>query len=188
MANINLLPWREELRAERQRTFYSSLGLSAALAVLILVVADRVIDMQVDTQNARNRYLTDNIALVDARVAEIRDLRSQRQLLLERMRVIQELQGNRPIIVRVLDELVRTVPDGVYYKTLTASDSTVAIEGVAESNNRVSSLMRRLDSSDWLAEPSLDRVSAAEEFGESAMRFSLSVQIQLPKSAEDVMP
>ena len=91
MANINLLPWREELRAERQRTFYSSLGLSAALAVLILVVADRVIDMQVDTQNARNRYLTDNIALVDARVAEIRDLRSQRQLLLERMRVIQEL-------------------------------------------------------------------------------------------------
>ena len=76
MANINLLPWREELRAERQRTFYSSLGLSAALAVLILVVADRVIDMQVDTQNARNRYLTDNIALVDSRVAEIRDLRS----------------------------------------------------------------------------------------------------------------
>ena len=87
MANINLLPWREELRAERLRTFYSSLGLSAALAVLILVVADRVIDMQVDTQNARHRYLTDNIALVDARVAEIRDLRSQRQLLLERMRV-----------------------------------------------------------------------------------------------------
>ena len=171
MANINLLPWREELRAERQRTFYSSLGLSAALAVLILVVADRVIDM-----------------LVDARVAEIRDLRSQRQLLLERMRVIQELQGNRPIIVRVLDELVRTVPDGVYYKTLTASDSTVSIEGVAESNNRVSSLMRRLDSSDWLAEPSLDGVSAAEELGESAMRFSLSVQIQLPNSAEDVMP
>ena len=67
------------------------------------------------------------------------------------MRVIQELQGNRPIIVRVLDELVRTVPDGVYYRTLTASDSTVSIEGVAESNNRVSSLMRRLDSSDWLA-------------------------------------
>ena len=188
MANINLLPWREELRAERQRTFYSSLGLSAALAILILVVADRVIEIQIDSQNARNRYLADNIALVDARVEEIRDLRSQRKLLLERMRVIQELQGNRPIIVRVLDELVRTVPDGVYYKTLTASNSTVSIEGVAESNNRVSSLMRRLDSSDWLAEPSLDGVSAAGELGESAMRFSLSVQIQLPNSAEDIMP
>ena len=87
MANINLLPWREELRAERQRTFYSSLGLSAALAVLILVVADRVIDMQVDTQNARNRYLTDNIALVDARVAEIR-ICAHNATMLERMRVI----------------------------------------------------------------------------------------------------
>lgn len=186
MANINLLPWREELRAERQRTFYSSLGLSAAVAVLILVVADRVIDMQVDAQSARNRYLTENIALVDARVAEIRDLRSQRQLLLERMRVIQELQGNRPIIVRVLDELVRTVPDGVYYRTLLALDNEVSIEGVAESNNRVSSLMRRLDASDWLEEPTLDGVSAAEDLGASAMRFSLSVQIQLPDSGEEL--
>lgn len=128
MANINLLPWREELRAERQRTFFSSLGLSAAVAVLILVVSDRVVDSQLDTQSARNRFLEDNIALVDARVAEIRDLRSQRQLLIERMRVIQELQGNRPIIVRVLDELVRTVPDGVYYKTLSAQEDTMFIE------------------------------------------------------------
>ena len=139
MANINLLPWREELRAERQRTFYSSLGLSAALAVLLLVVSDRVLDMQIDSQNARNRFLADNIASVDAKVAEIRDLKSQRQLLLERMRVIQELQGNRPIIVRVLDELVRTLPDGVFYSSLSASGSTVLIEGTAESNNRVSS-------------------------------------------------
>jgi type IV pilus assembly protein PilN len=183
MASINLLPWREELRAERQRTFYSSLGLAAALAVLILVLADSIIDQQIGTQDARNRYLSDNIALIDARVAEIRDLRSQRQLLLERMRVIQELQGNRPIIVRILDELVRTVPDGVYYKTLAASGGTVSIEGVAESNNRVSSLMRRLDSSDWLANPSLDGVSAAEELGQSAMRFSLSVEIRLPNDA-----
>jgi type IV pilus assembly protein PilN len=99
------------------------------------------------------------------------------------MRVIQELQGNRPIIVRILDELVRTVPDGVYYKTLAASGGTVSIEGVAESNNRVSSLMRRLDSSDWLANPSLDGVSAAEELGQSAMRFSLSVEIRLPNDA-----
>ena len=184
MANINLLPWREELRAERQRTFFSSLGLSAAVAVLILVVSDRVVDSQLDTQSARNRFLEDNIALVDARVAEIRDLRSQRQLLIERMRVIQELQGNRPIIVRDLDEFVRTVPDGVYYKTLTAQEDTIFVEGIAESNHRVSSLMRRLDVSAWLAKPSLDGVTAAEELGESAMRFSLSVKIQLPKTGE----
>ena len=180
MANINLLPWREELRAERQRNFLSSLGLAAALAILVLVLADRIININLDTQNVRNRFLTDNIASVDDKVAEIRDLRSQRKLLLERMRVIQQLQGNRPIIVRVLDELVRTVPDGVYYHDLTASDDTLYIEGIAESNNRVSSLMRRLDASDWLADPSLDVVSAADDLGQSAMEFSLSVQIEAP--------
>ena len=124
MTNINLLPWREELRAERQRNFVSSLGLSVALAVLVLVLADRIINIKIDAQNARNRFLTDNISLVDTKVSEIRDLKSQRKQLLERMRVIQELQGNRPIIVRVLDELVRTVPDGVYYYDLSASDET----------------------------------------------------------------
>ena len=180
MANINLLPWREELRAERQRNFLSSLGLSVVMAVLVLVLADRFIDMNLDAQDARNRFLAENIALVDAKVSEIRDLRSQRQLLLERMRVIQELQGNRPIIVRVLDELVRTVPDGVYYYNLTASDETLSIEGVAESNNRVSSLMRRLDRSDWLEDASLDGVEAADDLGPSAMEFSLSVQIEAP--------
>lgn len=180
MANINLLPWREELRAERQRNFVSSLGLSVALAILFLVLADRIMDTNLDAQNARNQFLAENIELVDRKVAEIRDLRSQRKLLLERMRVIQELQGNRPIIVRVLDELVRTVPDGVYYYNLGASDGTLNIEGIAESNNRVSSLMRRLDASDWLEDPSLDGVSAADDLGQSAMEFSLSVQIEAP--------
>lgn len=180
MANINLLPWREELRAERKRAFISSLGLSVVLGVLALVLADQIVDANISNQNARNQFLTENIAIVDQKVAEIRDLRSQRNLLLERMRVIQELQGNRPIIVRVLDQLVKTVPDGVYYQNLTASDETLFIEGIAESNNRVSSLMRRLDASDWLQEPSLDVVSAADELGDSAMDFSLSVQIEAP--------
>jgi type IV pilus assembly protein PilN len=89
--------------------------------------------------------------------------------------------------VRVLDELVRTVPDGVYYYDLSASDKTLGIEGVAESNNRVSSLMRRLDASDWLEDPSLDGVTAADDLGESAMEFSLSVRIEAPsvRSAGD---
>lgn len=188
MANINLLPWREELRAERQRNFISSLALSVALAVLVLVLGDRIIEVSLNAQETRNRYLTENIAAVDSKVAEIRDLRSQRQLLLERMRVIQELQGNRPIIVRVLDELVRTVPDGVYYQNLSASDDTLYIQGIAESNNRVSSLMRRLDASDWLEDPSLDGVTADDELGQSAMNFSLSVEIEAPvvRSAGDL--
>ncbi len=98
------------------------------------------------------------------------------------MRVIQELQGNRPIIVRVLDQLVRTVPDGVFYTNLQTKDKTISIRGVAESNNRVSSLMRRLAASDWLANPNLDAVRAAPEFGDQANTFNLTVQIQAPES------
>ena len=101
------------------------------------------------------------------------------------MRVIQELQGNRPIIVRVLDQLVRTVPDGVFYKKLDTRGKKIAIGGVAESNNRVSSLMRRLSASDWLAKPNLDKVSAAPAFGDQANNFNLSVQVEAPKIDEE---
>jgi type IV pilus assembly protein PilN len=93
------------------------------------------------------------------------------------MRVIQELQGNRPIIVRVLDQLVRTVPDGVFYTSVTSKQNSITINGVAESNNRVSSLMRRLDASDWLKNPNLDAVRAAPAYGDQANTFDLSVQV-----------
>ena len=118
-------------------------------------------------------------------VAEIRDLHKRRNQLLDRMRVIQELQGNRPIIVRVLDQLVRTVPDGVFYTKLTTSGKKISISGVAESNNRVSSLMRRLEASDWLTNPNLDKVVEAREFGEQANRFELSVTVQAPAIEEE---
>jgi type IV pilus assembly protein PilN len=97
------------------------------------------------------------------------------------MRVIQELQGNRPIIVRVLDQLVRTVPDGVFYTRVSAKGSELSIDGVAESNNRVSSLMRRLDASEWLKEPNLDAVRAAPLYGDQANTFDLTVKVDLPK-------
>ena len=110
------------------------------------------------------------------------DLQRRRTQLLERMRIIQELQGNRPIIVRVMDQLVRTIPDGVFYTSLVSESGRILIEGVAESNNRVSSLMRNLDASEWLASPNLDSVRAAPDYGEQATTFSLSVSVQLPRS------
>lgn len=186
MARINLLPWRDELRAERKKQFLTALGLVALGAVLTIIVADRVVNGQIDQQGRRNAYLRENIAVLDAQVAEIRDLQRKRTQLIERMRIIQELQGNRPIIVRVMDQLVRTVPDGVFYTELTTKDSKITIEGVAESNNRVSSLMRRLDGSDWLEEPNLDAVRAAPDFGEQATTFNLSVSVQLPEKEEEM--
>jgi type IV pilus assembly protein PilN len=101
------------------------------------------------------------------------------------MRVIQDLQGNRPIIVRVLDQLVRTVPDGVFYTNIGAKGGTISISGIAESNNRVSSLMRRLDASDWLENPNLTGVTAAAAYGDQATSFRLSVKVQLPKPHQE---
>lgn len=186
MARINLLPWREELRAERKQQFLAALGLVAVAAVLAIFAADQVVNGQIDYQNRRNAYLKQNIAELDAQVAEIRDLQRKRTQLIERMRVIQELQGNRPIIVRVMDQLVRTVPDGVFYTSLITKEGKINIQGVAESNNRVSSLMRRLEASDWLEDPNLDAVRAAPEYGEQATTFNLSVGVQLPETDEEL--
>lgn len=184
MAKINLLPWREARREELKRAFLTILGVVAAAAVLSIVMADRYVNSQIDGQRARNDYLSSNIRELDKQVEEIRDLQRKRNQLIDRMRVIQELQGNRPIIVRVLDQLVRTVPDGVFYTSVGARGSVLSIDGVAESNNRVSSLMRRLDASDWLKNPNLDAVRAAPLYGDQANTFDLSVQVDLPSSDE----
>lgn len=180
MAQINLLPWREERRQELKKDFLVTVGLVLALGLGLVALGDRIVDGQIQHQQDRNQYLTDNIKVLDEQVAEIQELQKKRNQLLDRMRVIQELQGNRPIIVRVLDQLVRTVPDGVFYTSLQTKEQTISIRGVAESNNRVSSLMRRLDASDWLASPNLDSVKAAPEFGDQANTFSLTVQIRAP--------
>lgn len=180
MAQINLLPWREERRQELKKEFLITVGLVLALAAGVILLADQVVNAQIATQTARNKHLTTNIKALDKEVAEIRDLQKRKNQLLDRMKVIQELQGNRPIIVRVLDQLVRTVPDGVFYRSLSTKDKKISISGTAESNNRVSSLMRRLDSSDWLAQPSLDKVKAAPQFGDQANTFELSVLVEAP--------
>ncbi|EED32220.1 fimbrial assembly family protein [gamma proteobacterium NOR5-3] len=180
MARINLLPWREARREELKRAFLSILGLVAAVAVVLVMLADRVVNSQIDSQNARNDYVTQNIRELDKQVEEIKDLQRKRNQLIERMRVIQQLQGNRPIIVRVLDQLVRTVPDGVFYTSVTSRGIDLNVQGVAESNNRVSSLMRRLDASDWLKDPNLDAVRAAPTYGDQANTFDLSVKVDLP--------
>jgi type IV pilus assembly protein PilN len=180
MAQINLLPWRDERRQEQKKAFLTTIGFVLALGVVLVLLADRVVNSQIDNQNARNRHLSEQITILDKQVEEIRDLQRKRNQLLDRMRVIQELQGNRPIIVRILDQLVRTVPDGVFYTGLDTKGKSISIRGVAESNNRVSSLMRQLDASDWLANPNLDKVSAAPEYGDQATLFNLTVQLELP--------
>jgi type IV pilus assembly protein PilN len=161
MAQINLLPWREELRKRRQKEF----GVSAAIAVgLMLCVVGGVhlhYQDRIEYQQSRNKYLDTQIQQLDKRIKEIGDLKNQRERLLARTEKIQQLQSGRPEIVHLVDEMVKTLPEGVYYTKVTQKGSNLALEGVAQSNARVSSLMRQLDSSAWLQDPKLLQIVAA---------------------------
>lgn len=185
MAQINLLPWRDERRAAMQQEFLAILGLVAIMGVVIIFVADLFYNAQMDNQRGRNAHLERNIAVLNKEVSEIQDLQRKRTQLLDRMQVIQELQGNRPVIVRILDQVVRTVPDGIFYASLTARGSTISIEGISESNNRVSSLMRRLDSSVWFTEPNLMGVQADTRFGAQANKFQMTFKVAAPSVDEE---
>lgn len=181
MARINLLPWREQLREERKQRFLVALGGVLLVSGGLVFLGDQYFSSAIENQSARNDFLRKEIAVLDARIKEISDLKTRRQQLLERMKIIQDLQGNRPIIGRVFDQLVRTLPDGVYYTGLKMNGHTIAIAGAAESNNRVSNLMRNLDASDWLTSPNLTEVKAVTQGAvDQANTFQLTVQQTQP--------
>lgn len=185
MANINLLPWREERRQELKKAFLVVLGVVAAIAIAIVLLADRAVSGAIEDQQARNNYLKNQISELDLQVKEINELERKRRELLDRMKVIQELQGNRPVIVRIFDELVRSLPDGVFYTDLSRKANTIELKGVAESNNRISSLMRLIDKSDWFSDPNLTAVKAQPNYGEQASEFTLSFNISTPSILEE---
>ena len=180
MAKINLLPWREERRQELQKEFLTMLGAVVLVAFALVFLADRAVNSAIEAQQARNNYITKHIKELNEQVKEIKALEKKKRELLARMKVIQELQGNRPIIVRIFDELVRTVPDGVFYQKLSIVKKDISLDGIAESNNRISSLMRNLDSSDWFDSPNLKTVKANESFGDQASSFKLTFVVTTP--------
>lgn len=185
MANINLLPWREERRQELKQAFLVILGVIAALGFALVMLADMIVNSAIDHQDSRNKYLEKQISELELQVKEIRELKKKKQELLDRMKVIQELQGNRPIIVRIFDEMVRSLPDGVFYNQLSRSANAINLMGIAESNNRISSLMRKVDKSEWFDDPNLTAVTANPQFGEQASEFSMSFNISTPSGNEE---
>ena len=173
MARINLLPWREELRHERQKNFFTALGISVVIAVVLIFLRDMTLKTAIDEQRGRNSFIQGEITVLDGKIKEINSLKTKKTQLLARTEVIQSLQGNRPVIVRVFDELVRVLPDGVYFTNLSMSGNKLTIKGVSESNNRISKLMRQLDESNWFDNPNLTAVKARKE-GEGS-NFDLTV-------------
>ncbi|MDM9651228.1 PilN domain-containing protein [Pseudomonas wenzhouensis] len=185
MARINLLPWREQLREERKQRFLVTLVGVLVVAAGFVFLGDQLLNSAIEQQNARNEFIKREIAVLDARIKEISELKARRQQLLERMKIIQDLQGNRPIIGRVFDQLVRTLPDGVYFSSVKMVGKKIDILGAAESNNRVSNLMRNLDASEWLSAPNLTQVKATTAGAlDQANVFQLSVQQTQPALEE----
>lgn len=180
MAKINLLPWREARREQLKQEFLANLGVVVISAGLLLGLAYFAFIGSIDSQTNRNNYLQTNIDSLNEEVQEIASLKARREKLVDRMDIIQGLQGNRPVIVRIFDQFVRTLPDGVYYQRLKRIEQRLEIDGTAESNNRVSNLMRRLDGSEWFANPNLTAVVANPAFGEQANNFSLAVALATP--------
>lgn len=186
MARINLLPWREQLREERKQRFLVALAGVLVISAGLVFLGGQYLNGAIEQQTARNEFVRKEIAVLDARIKEISELKTRRAQLLERMKIIQDLQGNRPIIGRIFDQFVRTLPDGVYFSELKMEGKSIAITGAAESNNRVSNLMRNLESSDWLELPNLTEVKAVTAGAvDQANVFKLSVQQTKPGAEVD---
>lgn len=185
MANIDLRPWREERRKERQQQF---------LLVLVLVVVaaaaagwswNQSVKAQIQQQEQRNTFLQQRISDLDNKIEEIRTLREQREKLVERMEVIQSLQGDRPIIVHVFEELVEATPEGIYFTSLSSEGATINIEGHADRPLSISDFLRNLDSSPWFRDAFLLDVQSVTEGQEVVGNvFSIRVQRTDPNDSE----
>ena len=156
MARINLLPWREELRKEQQRQFLTIMGLSVVLTVLIILAVHIQFANMISNQNTLNQFITEKISEVDKQIKEIDKLEKDKQSLQARIKVIQQLQSNRPEIVHLFDEIARILPQGLYLKGIEQKGRAIKITGYTQSNARVSAFMRNIEGSDWLNNPVLE--------------------------------
>lgn len=158
MPRINLLAWRDELRTQRRNQFYIALGGAAVVAGLVILISNLVFSSIIGHQKSRNNILQEEIEILNIKIEEIIDLEDKKDRLLARMEIIEQLQRSRPGIVHVFDELVNTLPNGVHLTAVKQSGRRLEIVGSAESNTRVSALMRNIDKSDWLMDPDLEVV------------------------------
>jgi len=180
MARINLLPWREKLKSERQKRFIVISGLVAVLAIGIIAGIHMEMEKRITFQENRNQFLSQQISLVDAEIETIKTLEVEKSRLLNRMNVIQQLQKSRPEIVHLFEELVKATPDGAQITKVSQKAMNIQIEGIAESNSRISTFMRNLEKSKWLTEPELIVINAdTTEYPDSSW-FSLKVKRSRP--------
>ena len=181
MIRVNLLPHRQIKRAARQREFGMISMFTAIAASALVFLGYSYIDSQIQAQTARNARLDTAIASLDKEIADIKDLKDQINIMLERKQVVENLQTNRSQSVVVLDEVSRQLPEGVYLRSIKQVGSAITLEGVADTNSRVATLVRNFSTSNWIESPSL--VEIRSESGTKAKQniFSLGVNLKTPK-------
>lgn len=183
MIYINLLPWRLKQRALRQQQFYAMAGGAALFGAVLVFAAYSFMNAQIDHQGARNQMLQTEIRELDRKIARIRDLDRQRQDVVDRIDVIQTLQASRPEAVHLFDQMVQTLPEGTFFRELRQEGSRIRLVGRAESNARISALMRRVDASPWLGDSTLQIIETRQEGRLQVRDFRLEAVQTRPASA-----
>jgi type IV pilus assembly protein PilN len=182
MARINLLPWRAELRKQRRNEYLAIVGAFAGLTILLWGLVHHHFQERIEFQDERNGYLRAEIATLDKKIREIQELEKEKQRLIARMKAIETLQSSRPTVVRIFDELVAALPEGVYLREIAQNSDVIVLKGVAESNARVSSFMRNIEKSEWMKDPKLEIIQSSDESGRRIANFTLRVSQTAPKT------
>src|ERR1019366_1013474 len=177
MPRINLLPWRETQRKVRRREFMVAAGAAVFAAGVFVLGGKLVYSSWTDAQIEKNNLLKKEIVKLDAQIADIQDLENRKQRLVARMEIIEKLQRKRPEIVHLFDELVKTVPEGIYLTAIKQTGNKLEIHGVAQSSTRVSTFMRNIDSSVWMDNPQLQVVEAAKDSATGGSNFTLTSDV-----------
>jgi type IV pilus assembly protein PilN len=185
MPSINLLPWREAERQKRQRDFGMAMAAAVTAAIAVIMLTMLAYSQMIDSQIARNDRLKAEIVELEKSIAEIDGLERQKERLLARMEIIEELQKSRPEIVHLFDELARQLPEGVYLTGMKQTGSRVEIRGVAQSSTRVSALMRQIDASEWLGDPEVERVETTQSGASRQSEFVVYLK-QMHSDMEDM--
>ena len=185
MARINLLPWRAERRKSRQKEFVGMLGLAALAGVLVAFLVYSYYGGRISGQAERNDYLRGEITKVDGQIKEIEELDQKKSKLLARKEVIEQLQSNRSQMVHLFDSLVRTIPDGVTLTAIKQEGDILTLSGRSQSNARVSTYMRNLESSGWMTNPDLNIIEAKEGNPGLPYEFNLKVKLANPNAPKE---
>jgi type IV pilus assembly protein PilN len=187
MPRINLLPWREAERKKRQRDFGVALAGGVVAAVAGVLITMFAYSQMIANQEGRNERLTAEIVELEKSITEIDGLERQKERLLARMEIIEELQKSRPEIVHLFDEVARQLPEGVYLNGLKQTGSRVEVRGIAQSSTRVSALMRQVDASDWMTDPEVDRVETTQSGASRQAEFVVYVKQESPGGTDTEM-